>query len=246
MKKFSVLFLLCLLGSCTITKRLHNPGWHVEWKNKPTSNDQEFSHSERSQAEKENSIEVLNSDKGELRIGDDHFPVESRYENGSDHVRTQSKSSEVQPSKLEVLPTEAETIDPYDQEFQGSLLSENSAEKQKDKKMPPPLKTALTLTLVSLIVTFIVLASVYVLSTLTFILLILIQLTFSVLAVINSIQALRQINAKPDLWKGKKLAKFLLYFGIIGFVALLILQVIAFNMLSNQYNFDGLFDGFFQ
>jgi hypothetical protein len=112
--------------------------------------------------------------------------------------------------------------------------------------MPPPLKTALTLTLVSLIVTFIVFASVYVLSTLTFILLILIQLTFSVLAVINSIQALRQINAKPDLWKGKKLAKFLLYFGIIGFVALLILQVIAFNMLSNQYNFDGLFDGFFQ
>jgi hypothetical protein len=246
MKNLILLFILSLIASCTITKRVHNPGWHVEWKNKHSSIDNELFYSELSQAGKEHPIEVLNSDKEEHRIGDDHFPVESRHEKGSDHVRTQSKSSEVQPSKLEVLPTEAETIDPYDQEFQGSLLSENSAEKQKDKKIPPPLKTALTLTLVSFIVTFIVLASVYVLSTLTFILLILIQLTFSVLAVINSNQALRQINAMPDLWKGKKLAKFLLYFGIIGFVALLILQVIAFNMLSNQYNFDALFDGFFQ
>ncbi len=218
----------------------------MEWKHKPTSNDQEFSHSERSQAEKENSIEVLNSDKGELRIGDEHVPMQSRDENGSDQVVTPAKSNEIQPSKSEALPVESEMIYPNEQDTPLTLLSEDSAEKQKDKKMPPPLKTALTLTLVSLIVTFIVLASVYVLSTLTFILLILIQLTFSVLAVINSNQALRQINAKPDLWKGKKLAKFLLYFGIIGFVALLILQVIAFNMLSNQYNFDALFGGFFQ
>jgi hypothetical protein len=244
-KSIIFFFALFLLGACSITKRIHNPGWHVEWKHKPTSIDQEFSHSERSQAEKENSIEVHNSDKGELRIGDEHFPMQSGYENGSDQVVTPSKSNEVQPSKSKALPVENEMIYPNNQDTPLTFLSDDSAEKQKDKKMPPPLKTAVILTLVSLFVSFIVLASVSVISSLMFILLVLTQLTLSVLAVINSNQALRQINAKPDLWKGKKLAKFLLFFGIIGFVALLILQVIAFNMLSDQYNFDGLFDGFF-
>ena len=32
MKYFAVLLLLCFFTSCTITKRVHNPGWHVEWK----------------------------------------------------------------------------------------------------------------------------------------------------------------------------------------------------------------------
>ena len=246
MKYIHLLFILAFVASCTVTKRVHHPGWHVEWKHKHSSIDQEFSSCDLSQVEKENNIDVFNSDKREHRSGEEHVLMESRGDNGIDHIVTQSKSSEVQPSKLDVIPTEGEMISPDDQVFQGTLSSENSEEKQKDKKMPPPLKTALILTLVSLLVSFILFASVYSLVTGTFILLIFTQLTLSVLAVINSIRALRQINEKPDLWKGKKLAKFLLFFGIIGFVGLLILEVIAFNMLSNQYNFDGFFDGFFQ
>lgn len=245
-KSIIFFFALFLLGACSITKRIHNPGWHVEWKNKHSSVDNELSYSEHSQAGKEHHIEVLNSDKGELRIGDEHFPMQSRDENGSDQVVTPAKSNEIQPSKSEALPVENEMIYPNEQDTPLTPLSEDTAEKQKDKKLPSSLKIALILTLASLIVSFLVLASVSFLLTGTFILLILIQLTLGILAVIKSNQALRQINAKPDLWKGKKLAKFLLFFGIIGFVVLLILQVIAFNMLSNQYNFDGLFDGFFQ
>jgi len=237
---FVILFVL-FLGSCTVTKRVHNSGWHVEWKHTYSANDKEFSY----QAEKEYIIEDVYSDDGKHRIAENNFPTESGNDYESDHVVTASKSIDVQPSRLEVIPIENEAIHREDQDIQKTLLSENTVEKQKDKKMPPPLKTAVTLTLVSLFVSFIVLASVSVLSTLMFILLVLTQLTLSVFAVINSNQALRQIKAKPDLWKGKKLAKFLLFFGIIGFVALLILQVIAFNMLSNQYNFDALFDGFF-
>ena len=241
MKSLLFLFVFICLCSCTITKRFHNPGWHVEWKHTYSANDKEFSY----QAEKEYIIEDVYSDNGEHRIAENNFPMESGNDYESDHVVTASKSIDVQPSKLEVIPIENEAIHLEEQDIQKTLLSENSAETQKDKKMPPPLKTAVTLTLISLFVSFIVLASVSVLSTLMFILLVLTQLTLSVFAVINSNQALRQIKAKPDLWKGKKLAKFLLFFGIIGFIALLILQVIAFNMLSNQYNFDALFDGFF-
>jgi cation transport ATPase len=244
--KFNFVILCALfLGSCTITKRVHNPGWHVEWKHTYSANEQKFSCHEGSQAEKESIIEVRHSDKEERRIAENNFPLESGNDKGTDHVVTESKFIDIQPSKLEVIPIENEAIHLEEQDIQKTLLSENSEETQKDKKMPPPLKTAVTLTLISLFVSFIVLASVSVLSTLMFILLVLTQLTLSVFAVINSNQALRQIKAKPDLWKGKKLAKFLLFFGIIGFVALLILQVIAFNMLSNQYNFDALFDGFF-
>jgi hypothetical protein len=32
MKLITFLLTLFLLGACTITKRVHNPGWHVEWK----------------------------------------------------------------------------------------------------------------------------------------------------------------------------------------------------------------------
>ena len=31
-KSIAVIFALLSLGACTITKRVHNPGWHVEWK----------------------------------------------------------------------------------------------------------------------------------------------------------------------------------------------------------------------
>lgn len=237
---FVILFVL-FLGSCTVTKRVHNSGWHVERKQKYSANDKEFSY----QAEKEYIIEDVYSDNGKHRIAENNFPMESGNDYESDHVVTASKSIDVQPSKLEVIPIENEAIHLEEQDIQKTLLLENTVEKQKDKKMPPPLRTAVTLTLVSLFVLFIVLASVSVLSPLMFILLVLTQLTLSVFAVINSNQALRQIKAKPDLWKGKKLAKFLLFFGIIGLVALVVLQLIAFNMNSNQYNFDALFDGFF-
>jgi hypothetical protein len=237
---FVILFVL-FLGSCTITKRIHNQGWHVEWRHKYSANVKEFSY----QAEKESIIEDVYSDNRKHRIAENNFPLESGNDYESDHVVTASKSIDVQPSKLEVIPIENEAIHREEQDIQKTLLLENTVEKQKDKKMPPPLRTAVTLTLVSLFVSFIVLASVSVLSPLMFILLVLTQLTLSVFAAINSNQALRQIKAKPDLWKGKKLAKFLLFFGIIGLVALVVLQVIAFNMNSNQYNFDALFDGFF-
>lgn len=47
MKSFLFLFVFICLCSCTITKRVHNTGWHVEWKtsklkNKETAKDQEI------------------------------------------------------------------------------------------------------------------------------------------------------------------------------------------------------------
>jgi hypothetical protein len=32
MKEISFIIILCLTASCTMTKRVHNPGWHVEWR----------------------------------------------------------------------------------------------------------------------------------------------------------------------------------------------------------------------
>jgi hypothetical protein len=47
MKSLLFLFVFICLCSCTITKRFHNPGWHVEWKysklkNHQTANDQDI------------------------------------------------------------------------------------------------------------------------------------------------------------------------------------------------------------
>jgi hypothetical protein len=47
MKILLSLSIVLFLGACTITKRVHNPGWHVEWKssklkNHQTPNDQEI------------------------------------------------------------------------------------------------------------------------------------------------------------------------------------------------------------
>ena len=38
MRIFYLFALLTIIGSCTITKRVHNPGWHVEWKSNHSSN----------------------------------------------------------------------------------------------------------------------------------------------------------------------------------------------------------------
>ena len=44
MKKFLFITLISFLASCTITKRIHNPGWHVEWKTNHSSlKEREFS-----------------------------------------------------------------------------------------------------------------------------------------------------------------------------------------------------------
>jgi hypothetical protein len=37
MKNILVIALIFFLASCTITKRIHNPGWHVEWKSTHSS-----------------------------------------------------------------------------------------------------------------------------------------------------------------------------------------------------------------
>ena len=37
MRIFYLIALLTIIGSCTITKRVHNSGWHVEWKSNHSS-----------------------------------------------------------------------------------------------------------------------------------------------------------------------------------------------------------------
>lgn len=53
MKSIAVFLTLCFLASCTITKRLHNPGWHVEWR----------SSTNKSQVQEKNSATTANADQ---------------------------------------------------------------------------------------------------------------------------------------------------------------------------------------
>ena len=114
MRIFYLLALLTVIGSCTITKRVHNPGWHVEWRSKQKSVQSEAIelktteiHNEVSQTESELPLTSPNTETIQLEtqdavynnnVGDD---INSRDEADYSVKKSNGKQDRLTPVSIE-------------------------------------------------------------------------------------------------------------------------------------------------
>ena len=192
--------LLSILGSCTITKRLHNPGWHVEWRSTHSSVkeseqvDTHVSMTERQAADETTSEQEL--EVSPITAGNINFPENSTF---SDHQDPQAgKTGEV----IRVEQGAAKTSKLDDEKEEAFLKSEEPGA----KKVHPLAKAAL----ISLI-----------LSVVTFGL-------GALVAFVLALYALKKIKENPEQWEGRKMAKIV--FIIAAILCIPALLVFSFVM----------------
>jgi hypothetical protein len=182
MKKFLFITLISFLASCTITKRVHNPGWHVEWKSTHSSgkeSEQLATNVSIKEGHTSNeSISPQELEESPTTAENLNFPENSTF---SDHQDPQvGKTGEA--IRIEQAATKMSKIDDEKEE----ALSKN--EEPGAKKVHPLAKAALIWLILSLV---------------TFGL-------GAIVAFVLALLALKKINQNPEQWEGRKKAKIVL------------------------------------
>jgi hypothetical protein len=182
MKNILVIALISFLASCTITKRVHNPGWHVEWKSTHSSSkesEQVAAHVSMTERQTPNeSISTQELEESQITAENLYSPENSTF---SDHQDPQGvKAGE--SIRIEQAATKMSKIDDEKEE----ALSKN--EEPGAKKVHPLAKAAL----ISLILSVVTLG------------------LGAIVAFVLALLALKKINQNPEQWEGRKKAKIVL------------------------------------
>ncbi len=203
MKSIAILLALCFLASCTITKRVHNAGWHLEWKtttlkNQETPNDQDIA-----------------SDN--LTKTDAHSSTVSKpipLENKVGHTKTASTHAQQKHSLDETLSDQqqhqVENVHATPQKTQESQSEEHSAD---DSPKPEPLGIASIFAGSTALIFFLNIC--FLLSDngwnaifgLGYPGLFLIVFALAAIGIIMGIVSYKRIQENPDLYKGKRKGK---------------------------------------
>ncbi len=231
----SVIFLLALflLGACTITKRMHNPGWHVEWK----------SSLNKSQAQENNSTSSLNVDR--------------RVENSSASTTANSQTTnemEAEVEKVNETPTREgrSTKDVLSDENQNLEVKQTAPESANQKQTSvlnptePRVDPLGILSIISGSIALIFLLNIcFLLSDngwnaifgLSYPWLFFIVLLFAVLGLILAIKSIKHFRQNPELYKRKNIA----WTGLGISVASLGFFVLSLLILALIYLFENFF-----
>ena len=221
MKSIAFLLALFLLGACTITKRVHNPGWHVEWKSIASAGQEQTNHDlskdERSQmvvtketvtttqTEEENSSAILNSLESNSR---------------EEHVFMTDS-----PSTKTTDAASAETSSHYERVSSIKQSRHNPEDGVDNRKLHPYLFVSFGFFMGSLL-SLILLVTVFdAMSGMLLLMLFLIAL-FGLLSFIFAAIANRAIKKSPEVWKGDSGGKVLFIFGIFLTVAAILVAVV--------------------
>ncbi len=197
-------FLFGLIGSCTITKRVHNPGWHVEWKsNHSRANETALVATDVSKTERHTpneSISTQELEESQITAENLHSPENSTF---SDHQDPQGDNAR-EAIRVEQGAAKTSKLDDEKEE----AFSKN--EELGAKKVHPLAKAAL----ISLI-----------LSVITFGL-------GALVAFVLALYALKKIKENPERWDGRKMAKIVLIISSILLIpALLVFSFLVYFFL---------------
>lgn len=215
MRIFYLIALLTVIGSCTITKRFHNPGWHVEWKGKLS-------------ADKNQAIqnEVLPNEQ--VNINEQaHLNVENQQSSNEKYESYEMElgavaSTSVDAHLIESTANESsiENKDRLEKNAKNSLISEDEPNVVDDRELNPRIKISLCAA---------VLSSVFLPFLLVGIGMYLLLFLSGLFTMIYAIIGIVEMKKNPGKWKGKGLAIFLLILGI----AEVLFVAIVFNMFVN-------------
>jgi hypothetical protein len=227
MKSFTFLFALFLLGACTITKRVHNPGWHVEWKNKTTIEKGNSVRDEVFSADLDTVIDLANLGYQETVARAEPITIERSAISPVDD-RSNNTDEELPPDEIEhVNALEKNSQPALSKNPDRSLDDELTVD---ERELNPHVSHALTTTLLSLLCLLLLLLGFS--GFLWFFCWIGIIITGTA-TIKNAKKGLKEMKEHPDVWRGLKLAKFLFIFGIIEVSAMVIYILTALVMWGN-------------
>jgi hypothetical protein len=222
MKHHIFLLFFIVLGSCTITKRVHNPGWHVEWKSSASAGQEqtnpELSKDERSrmevtqetvtttQTEEENSSAMLNSSESNPR--EEHvFMTDSPTTKTTDAARAETSSHFERVSAIK--------------------QSRHNPEVGVDnRKLHPYLFVSFGFFMGSLLSLILTVSGIFAAIQEMLLLMLFLVALFGLLSFIFASIANRAIKKSPELWKGESGGTLLFIFGIILTVTAILVAVV--------------------
>jgi hypothetical protein len=216
MKNILFVTSIFMLGACTITKRVHNPGWHVEWKNKTTIEKGNSIREEVFSAELDTVTDHANPGYQETVARAEPITIERSAISPVDD--RSNNTDEVLP------PDEIEHVNALEKNSQPAL-SKNPDRSLEDeltgdeRELNPHVSHALTTTLLSLLCLLLLLLGFS--GFFSFLCWVGIIIT-GALTITYAKKGLKEMKEHPDVWRGLKLAKFLFIFGIIEVSAMVI------------------------
>ena len=232
-----LLLMVLVFTSCTITKRVHNPGYHIEWKNK---------------------LSVKNDASADEINAQEHVLNENTI---SHDMNGEADENQALPIQNDALPVIRETGDYAIQENDVSMLDhektrtparslsrehilknwENSEGGEDNIAVHPFIFISLGL-LVASIITFILLFSgIAAGSGGAIVLLLLLTALLGLFSFIFALTARREITKSPQKWKGRSGALVLFVLGVVSFGVGILLWLIVLMILAifKDINFDG-------
>jgi hypothetical protein len=199
MKSIFYLFLFFCLGACTITKRVHNPGWHVEWRT---------SQSKKQESPKDQDIAGDKTVKSDEHVASGSPSIPS--ENNLSQKGSQSKESILEPSLDQALTDQqehqADNVKPIEQSKEDSQPEQQPS---GDSPKPEPLGI---LSILSSSTALIFLLNIFLLLSdngwnailgLSYPWLFFIVLAFATIGLILAIKSLKRLKSSPEMYSGK-------------------------------------------
>jgi hypothetical protein len=204
MKKILFITLISFLASCTITKRVHNPGWHVEWKSAHSSSkasEQLATNVSITEGHTPNeSVSPQELEESPITAENLNFPENSTFSDQQDPQV--GRTGEV----IRVEQGAAETLK-LDDEKKGAL---SKKEEPGAKKVHPLAKAAL----ISLSLSVVTLG------------------LGAIVAFVLALFALKKIKENPEQWEGRKMAKIVFIISSILLIpALLVFSFVVYFFL---------------
>jgi hypothetical protein len=197
-KSIIFFFALFLLGACSITKRIHNPGWHVEWKSTLSSS-------------KETEQVVTNVSMTERQVADEttleqkHEEVNGTSENSNFQETTTLSDHEDQLVDQSLQPVQEEpSADGASKLDKEKNTRTEEVEEPDARKIHPLALSALVFLILSIPTLGLMLP----------------------LTIVLAILALNKILKAPKLWRGRTMALTVLFIALLPLFILIIALVL--------------------
>lgn len=204
MKLLYTALFLSVLMSCTLTKRVHNNGWHIEWRN---SLNRTSPISDKESLEDASSIDhsVLSNQKDSINSSDEYQLNTSDIVASSLNIK-EEKDSEMSGNEDPVrISQENQTIEVQHNEMNAESL-ENKSQRQEPFGVVSIFFSSAAILLFIHICLLLTDNGWVALFGMSYTGLFLLAISLAVIALILAINSLRKINKSPTTLKGKKLA----------------------------------------
>jgi hypothetical protein len=236
-KSIAVFFALLTLGACTMTKRVHNPGWHVEWKNTFSVKDEFTSEDSPSNGQ----VLSDNSISRELHV--------EAQEHQSLAVQDDTESF-VQENPSQSLKKNAGSIFGYEKtetstRSEGGILHKRKTDiidsEVDNRKIHPYIFVSLGLLIGSILLLIVLFSGAAAGMAVALILFLLLSSLLGLVSFIFASTARREITKSPKKWKGRAGALVLFVLGVVSFGVGVLIWLIVLMILAifKDINFVG-------